>query len=604
MADCWACSCLSGLHCLLDTPNRRGAGGAEIVVLACGSRGDVQPYIALCSALQQRGHRVVMFVPRDGLAQCEKEKVEAVPVWGDTEENLSKVGGICDSDFWTGYHHRIFGTTAASDRDCNRQAHPQAAAPAAAESEQEEAAAQAARRLHDPLYKKYLKMHCAGIPMGAIRQAFANDTIFQPELDPTVLDEIEGPEAPLPLHPKPQPAPAPTSVSSMEASQPSAAASHAAPANPSATQAAVAAQPQTSSPQPPKSSNAIPPPKGKRKGKGPKAPPPPKGKGHPPPLRAAEKAFQGKALEEPGRADSPRPNVFAQELSKLAPDLIVYTPLAAADAMWAERVTGAPAVAVFLQEMSFLSAGNARRGDRPSILAVSPRIAPSTDEYTSTGYLILNRQPSLCDRATLCVRRFLAMGPAPVYIGWGSIYPRELSPMNMLRLALRALKTAGKRGVIVGGWAKLDKCAEELKQSAGKEEADDDAELATFAAQSALFASSLVHEWLFPLCSCTVHHGGAGTTAAALRSGRPTIITPIICDQHAWANVVEQLGVGVQMPFLPLVDAGSLAQAIATVTCNTRMQETAEKLGQALRKEDGNSETADLLHNYVQKCKK
>ena len=45
--------------------------------------------------------------------------------------------------------------------------------------------------------------------------------------------------------------------------------------------------------------------------------------------------------------------------------------------------------------------------------------------------------------------------------------------------------------------------------------------------------------------SAVVHHGGAGTTNASLRSGSPTIVTPIFFDQFDHAYLVSKLGVGV-----------------------------------------------------------
>lgn len=42
-----------------------------------------------------------------------------------------------------------------------------------------------------------------------------------------------------------------------------------------------------------------------------------------------------------------------------------------------------------------------------------------------------------------------------------------------------------------------------------------------------------------------VHHGGAGTTMAATRSGMPQVIVPQIADQPYWAGRVADLGIGV-----------------------------------------------------------
>jgi sterol 3beta-glucosyltransferase len=42
------------------------------------------------------------------------------------------------------------------------------------------------------------------------------------------------------------------------------------------------------------------------------------------------------------------------------------------------------------------------------------------------------------------------------------------------------------------------------------------------------------HGWLFPRVSAMVHRDGAGTTAAGLRAGRPTLVCPFIVDQPLW----------------------------------------------------------------------
>jgi len=53
-----------------------------------------------------------------------------------------------------------------------------------------------------------------------------------------------------------------------------------------------------------------------------------------------------------------------------------------------------------------------------------------------------------------------------------------------------------------------------------------------------------VHPLLFPKLSVIVHHGGAGTTATASRSGVPQILVPHILDQFYWARQVVRLGIG------------------------------------------------------------
>ena len=52
------------------------------------------------------------------------------------------------------------------------------------------------------------------------------------------------------------------------------------------------------------------------------------------------------------------------------------------------------------------------------------------------------------------------------------------------------------------------------------------------------------HSWLFKRCAAVVYHGGAGSVAAGLRAGKPSIIVPHIVDQAFWGTVIELIGVG------------------------------------------------------------
>ena len=90
------------------------------------------------------------------------------------------------------------------------------------------------------------------------------------------------------------------------------------------------------------------------------------------------------------------------------------------------------------------------------------------------------------------------------------------------------------------------------------------------------FCSEAPHPWLFPRCEVVVHHGGAGTTAAAAFAGVPQIISPVLLwsDQSFWAGLVERHGVGsvvrVRPPFdkvdaLELEDTFSVAVALSLI---------------------------------------
>ena len=60
---------------------------------------------------------------------------------------------------------------------------------------------------------------------------------------------------------------------------------------------------------------------------------------------------------------------------------------------------------------------------------------------------------------------------------------------------------------------------------------------------------SVDHSWLLPRCVAAVHHGGAGTTAATLRAGIPSVIYAFTAEQPFWARRVSALGLGVGRRF-------------------------------------------------------
>ena len=69
------------------------------------------------------------------------------------------------------------------------------------------------------------------------------------------------------------------------------------------------------------------------------------------------------------------------------------------------------------------------------------------------------------------------------------------------------------------------------------------------------------HDLLFPRVAAVVHHGGAGTTAAAARAGIPQVITPMFSDQFYWGRRVADLGAGVTIPYAT-VTAESLTASL------------------------------------------
>ncbi|OZM79875.1 glycosyltransferase [Pseudonocardia sp. MH-G8] len=157
---------------------------------------------------------------------------------------------------------------------------------------------------------------------------------------------------------------------------------------------------------------------------------------------------------------------------------------------------------------------------------------------------------------------FLAAGPPPVFVGFGSLAASHGERLSTL--VREAVRRAGVRAVVQAGWA-------------GLHVADDDV----------LTVGHVPHEWLFPRSAAIVHHAGAGTTGAALRAGVPQVPVPVAADQPFWAGRVERLGVSPgALPFRTLT-AGRLAAALAAVHRDTAYRERAVALAAGIATEDG-----------------
>merc|ERR1719401_740973 len=244
----------------------------------------------------------------------------------------------------------------------------------------------------------------------------------------------------------------------------------------------------------------------------------------------------------------------------------------------------------------------------PSLIGFSPLLYSPKSDWTDelkestnfTGFWIVDKKEQMaqCGKgdgkffgaSMQELSDFLSEDAAPpVYMGWGSML--AVSPEHMTCLAVRSLMKAKLRGIVLGGWAELD--AEKLKG-----QADSDL-LEAYAKKNVLFVKSAPHEWLFPQCSAIVHHGGSGTTAAALRSGVPTIITPCLLDQFDNAQLVASNGVGIALKQFSKVTPAALASALTRCVSDRSMQERSRALGTQLRKEDGPGNAVRIVETFI-----
>jgi sterol 3beta-glucosyltransferase len=214
----------------------------------------------------------------------------------------------------------------------------------------------------------------------------------------------------------------------------------------------------------------------------------------------------------------------------------------------------------------------------PCLYACSPSVISRPSQWPAslqmTGYWFLDRPtdwvppPALID--------FLADGPLPVCVGFGSMRSRD--PETLTKTIVAALQRVGCRGVLLTGWGGIK-----------------DTELP----DTVLALEAVPHDWLFPRVSAVIHHGGAGTTASALRAGIPSVVIPFFADQSFWARRITQLGAGVSLLSTKQVDAQMLAAALNRILDDQVIGHCAAHLGNQIRVESGVSRAIEILHRNL-----
>jgi sterol 3beta-glucosyltransferase len=110
------------------------------------------------------------------------------------------------------------------------------------------------------------------------------------------------------------------------------------------------------------------------------------------------------------------------------------------------------------------------------------------------------------------------------------------------------------------------------------------------------------HDWLFERVAAVVHHGGAGTTASALRAGVPSVGVPGFFDQPFWSRRIAALGVG-PAPIPPDLTAERLAAAIQRMTADAAMRDRARRLGEEIRKERGVEVGVERVEQFFEQAR-
>jgi sterol 3beta-glucosyltransferase len=219
------------------------------------------------------------------------------------------------------------------------------------------------------------------------------------------------------------------------------------------------------------------------------------------------------------------------------------------------------------------------------IQAFSAKIVPGISDYGVNQPIVGFFAPSEDDRRALGesaqdpeLDSWLSAGQAPAYFGFGSMPVRD--PKGCLQMIEQATQRLGLRALVSAGWSGLG----------GYSRSNGDLRV----------AGVLNHEAVLPRCRMAIHHGGAGTTAASVSAGLPTLVCSLFADQPFWGTQLARLGAGAHIRFAEL-DAAKLEHALRQLL-RPAAAARARALAEAMRTEsDAVSRAAELIETRIGK---
>jgi UDP:flavonoid glycosyltransferase YjiC (YdhE family) len=209
------------------------------------------------------------------------------------------------------------------------------------------------------------------------------------------------------------------------------------------------------------------------------------------------------------------------------------------------------------------------------ILAMEPELAPIPPDWPELdviGYL----DPGEGDPLPAEIEAFLAAGPAPIYIGFGSM--TDPDPKERTRWFAQAAERVGARLIVSRGWAGF---GEGLPPHC-------------------LAIGPVSHPRLFARVAAIVHHGGAGTTAAATRAGKPQLVVPHIADQFHFGSTVHALGIAAPPLRRTRLTEDRLAERLDQLLHDASLRQRAHALGETLRARPVLANVSRLLVSHAE----
>lgn len=215
---------------------------------------------------------------------------------------------------------------------------------------------------------------------------------------------------------------------------------------------------------------------------------------------------------------------------------------------------------------------------RLHLIASSPALLTRPADWPAWNQMcgFFELPPHEHERVAPEVEAFLSRGPAPVFMGFGSLMPIGGSHhlTDAIGVFTDAARQAGQRAII--------------QADVDRPQTDD-----------LLFVRRTPHAQVFPRCAAVVHHAGAGTTHSTLRAGVPSITVPHASDQFAWSAELQRLGVAPAPLRRTRWSATTLAERIQQVIANPQMKAAALAIQQRMASDDGPATAAVLIERAM-----
>jgi UDP:flavonoid glycosyltransferase YjiC (YdhE family) len=173
------------------------------------------------------------------------------------------------------------------------------------------------------------------------------------------------------------------------------------------------------------------------------------------------------------------------------------------------------------------------------------------------------------------VASWIAAGTPPIFFGFGSV-PVE-SAAETLAMISAACAQLGERALVCSGWSDFSN---------------------VLASEHVKVVGEVNYAAIFPACRAVVHHGGAGTLAAGLRAGVPTLILWTLPDQPLWGAAVKRLKVGTARRFSATTQKSLIAD-LRTILAPQYVVRARELATRMTKPAQSVAAAADLVENFA-----